>query len=224
MSTIGKIFGQSPFGLLQRHMGQVAKCVAKMVESLESLEQGSWDKVQSCAEEASILEHQADQIKDDIRNHLYTRFFIPVARVRVLETLAIQDNLADLAEDVCLLLTFRQLTTPPGMAEKFTMFRDMNIKAFHLVEAIIEELDELIEAGFGGAEAEKVRNMVHEVALAEHQADVLQRELLKELFSGDTGFSAEELHLWTRLAKELGDISNEAENLANCVRNTLELK
>ena len=35
MSTISKLLGRSPFGLLQRHMDQVAKCMAKMEESLE---------------------------------------------------------------------------------------------------------------------------------------------------------------------------------------------
>jgi len=224
MSTIGKLFGRSPFGLLQRHMEQVAKCVAKMGESLVAMEEGNWEKVDSLAVEVSTLEHQADQIKDDIRTHLPHRIFMPVDRNRVLEVLAIQDNLADIAEDVCVLLTYKQLAIPPRIVETFQKFRDLNIEAFLLVECIIRQLDELIEAGFGGPEAEKVRNMVHDVAYAEHQADVVQHELLKALYSSEDEFSYGAFHLWMRLITELASLSNQSENLANRIQSTLDLK
>ena len=65
MSTIGKLLGKSPFGLLQRHMEQVSKCVVKMEESLSAFEQGNWDEIEPLADQVSRLEHQADQIKDE---------------------------------------------------------------------------------------------------------------------------------------------------------------
>ncbi|MDP6058916.1 MAG: DUF47 family protein, partial [Pirellulaceae bacterium] len=109
MSTIGKLLGRSPFNLLQRHMEQVAKCIAKMSELLDSFEAGDWELVETLATEVSRLEHEADQIKDDIRNQLLRRFFMPINRSHVLEILSIQDGLADAAENVAVLLTIKEI-------------------------------------------------------------------------------------------------------------------
>jgi len=224
MSTIGRLFGRSPFGLLQRHMEQVSKCIAKMGEVLDAVLAGEWERIETLSEEASHLEHQADQIKDDIRNQLMRRMFLPVDRGQVLEILAIQDNMADNAEDVSVLLTLKHLKVPQRLAEKFAKFRDLNMQAFDGVRRIIGELDELIETGFGGPEAEKVRKLVHDVAYTEHQADVIQRELLRELYDSEEDLSYSDFQLWLDLIRELSTLSNLAENLADRVQATLVLK
>ena len=224
MSTIGKLFGRSPFGLLQRHMEQVGKCVAKMEESLLAFKEGNWNQVETLADQVSRLEHQADQIKDEIRNKLQRRFFMPIDRGQILEILSIQDNLADTAEDVSVLLTIKHLATPESVITSFQEFRESNIKAFRLAEAIINDLDELLETGFGGAEAEKVRSVVHDISYAEHQADVLQRDLLKKVFSDETCLSAADLNMWIQLIKNLAYLSNLSENLADRIQMTLDLK
>ena len=224
MSTIGKLFGKSPFGLLQRHMEQVAKCVAKMEESLLALERGEWDQIDAMAGQVSKLEHQADGIKDEIRNKLLKKFFMPVDRAQILDILSIQDGLADTAEDVAVLLTIRRLQTPSSVVEEFQKFRESNLKAFRLAEAIINDLDELLETGFGGAEAEKIRTVVHDIAYAEHEADVVQRDLLKKVFSDEVNFSAADLNMWIQLIKSLAHLSNLSENLGDRVQTTLDLK
>ena len=109
MSTIGKLFGRSPFNLLQRHMDQAGRCVEKMGEALDAFEAEEFDSLPAFATEVSRLEHEADQIRDDIRNHLLRRFFMPVDRGQVLRVLSQQDSLADTAEDVCVLLTMKQM-------------------------------------------------------------------------------------------------------------------
>ncbi|MCA9265870.1 MAG: TIGR00153 family protein [Planctomycetales bacterium] len=224
MSTIGKLFGSSPFGPLQRHMEQVAKCVAKMVESLQAVESGNWGRVDALSNETSELEHQADQIKDDIRNQLMRRFFMPVHRGQVLDILAIQDNLADTAENVSVLLTIRQFAVPPTVVEDFANFRALNVAAFGLAAGIIEQLDELFETGFGGSEAEKIRKLVHDVAYTEHQADVLQRELLRKVFADEAKLAAADLNMWIQLVKELSNLSNLSENLADQIQMILDTK
>ena len=114
MGTIDRIFGRSPFSLLQRHMEQVAQCIAKMIEVLDAVQNERWNEVEALAKEASKLEYRADQIKDDIRNHLPRPLFMAVDRNRVLEILTIQDRIADRAEDVCVLLTFKRLNLHPN--------------------------------------------------------------------------------------------------------------
>ena len=223
-ATIGRLFGWSPFRLLQQHMAQVTRCVETMRESLDAFERGSWEDIEAFAEEVSKQEHQADKIKDEIRHNLSRRLFMPVDRGRVLEILGIQDTLADKAQDVCVVLTVKRLKILPAVADSFREFRELNVSAVNLVARIVNQLDELVESGFGGAEAEKVRTMVHDVALTEHKADVIQQAFLKELFTREAEFTQGELYLWMQLMHELASLSNQSENLANRIMSTLELK
>ena len=224
MSTIGNLFGRSPFSQIQQHMCQVGKCIEKMCEALDALQDGEPEKLDMFATEVSQLEHQADQIKTDVRNRLLRRFFMPIDRSDVLEILSLQDSIADTAEDVCVVLTMKPLPFPDEFREDFVTFRELNIKAFHIVADIINELDELIESGFGGAEAEKIRRMAHDAAFAEHQCDLVQIQLLKKIYALDTQMTVGEFHLWMRMTRVLGRISNLAENLAARVLKTLSLK
>ena len=224
MSTIGKLFGRSPFHLIQRHMDQVAKCIERMGGALEAFVSGSFDQLGPLAIEVSKLEHQADQIKEDIRNHLLRGFLMPVDRSQVLEILSLQDNLADTAEDVCVLMTMKRVTIPPEILDDFGKFCELNVKAFHQAELIISELDELVESGFGGTEADKIRTIAHDVAFTEHQADVVQKELLHKLYAADDLMSVGDFHLWMRLTHTLAELANTAENLADRVLMTLSLK
>ena len=187
-------------------------------------ESGNFEQVEDLCYEASKLEHQADQIKDDIRESLLKRFFMPIDRAEVLEILSLQDSLADTAEDVCKVLTIRKLPFPDDIKEDFDKFVELNINACAICASIINQLDQLIEAGFGGTEAERIRGLARDAAFAEHQADVVQMSLLKKLYAHDVDFSIGEFHLWMRFSRVLGRLSNISENLADRVLKTLSLK
>lgn len=224
MSTIGKLFGRSPFGQIQTHMEQVAQCVHKMAVAIKTMADGEFEQLDELAYEVSRLEHQADEIKSDIRNQLLRRFFMPIDRGEVLEILSLQDSLADAAEDVCKVMTFKRLPFPEGVRPVFDEFVQLNIDAFDSVANIIRELDELIESGFGGAEGEKIRVMSQDVAFAEHKADVVQIKLLKLIYDHDDKMSVGEFHLWMRVTRILSRIANISENLANRILKTLSVK
>ncbi len=224
MSTIGKLFGRSPFGQIQQHMDQVSKCIHKMSEAIEVVKAGRFQELERFSVEVSQLEHQADQIKDDLRGRLLKRVFMPIDRAEVLEIISLQDSLADTAEDVCKVLTLKPLPMPDDLKQDFDQFIGFNLQAFTIVASVIKQLDELIESGFGGVEAERIRGLAKDAAFAEHQADVIQLQLLKKIYAHDADMSVGEFHLWMRLTRLLSRISNLSENLANRILKTLSLK
>lgn len=224
MSTIGKLFGRSPFSQIQQHMEQVTKCVEKMSEAINAVTAGQFDTLDQLSREVSQLEHQADQIKDDIRGRLLKRIFMPIDRSEVLEILSLQDSLADTAEDVCKVLTLKQLPFPADLKEDFARFVELNVEACKICATIINQMDELIESGFGGVEAERIRGLAKDASFAEHQADLVQMQLLKKIYAHDVDFSIGEFHLWMRVTRVLSRLSNVSENLANRVLKTLSLK
>jgi predicted phosphate transport protein (TIGR00153 family) len=224
MRTIAKLFGQSPFVPLKAHMEKVSRCVDKVPVMFQALSRGDQAEVERLANEISTLEHEADQVKHDIQDHLPKSLFLAVDRERLLEILSTQDNLADKCENIGVLLTLKQLTLPQWLAQDFNAYLEKNLQAFHGANAIIQELDQLLETGFGGQEAEKVLAMVHAVAVAEHEVDLLQRQLLRLLLQHENDLTIGDFFLWQRLFMQVSDISDLSERLANRVRRTLELK
>lgn len=222
MRSIINVFGRSPFVPLQSHMEKVAECVSKVPEIYNAYVARDTEQVAELAALISKLEHEADQVKRDIRNDLPRGLFMPVDRANLLTILAMQDDLADKAENFAVLLTLKQIEAPEPFTEMFEAFLAKNLEAFESVRAVIGELDELLESGFGGAEAQKVKELVDDVALKEHEVDVIQRDLMRELLQYDDAMPYADFYLWTRLIRQLAGISNRAENLANSVRSTLE--
>lgn len=224
MRSIAKLFGRSPFVPLQVHMEKVADCVAKVRAIVDAYLNGEQERVAALAEEISALEHAADEVKHDIQNHLPRGMFLAIDRGRLLEILAVQDNLADKAENIGALLTLKPIKSPPGFEEKFRAFLDKNLAAFEVAHQIIQEVDELLETSFGGPEAEKVLGMVHRVAEIEHEADRLQHALLKDLFVHEDQLTHGEFYLWTRVLRQVSELSNLSERLANRIRTLLTVK
>lgn len=223
MFTILKLFGRSPFAPLHSHMEKVADCVYKLVELFEAVRRGEDQAVSELAARISEMEHQADLTKNDIRNHLPKSLFLPIDRAQLLEILTIQDNIADRAEDAAVLATIKHLELPSAIADDFSAFLAKNLESFEAVRRIMNELHDLLESSFGGLEAEKVRSMVEEVAFREHEADLLQRKLLKALVALEASLSVSNFYLWTRIFEAVAGISNLSERLANRMRMTLDL-
>jgi len=224
MQTLARLFGKSPFGVLQTHMAKVAKCVEQVPLLFEALAQKDYPKVQKIADHISKLEHEADCTKDAIRNNLPSGLFLPIARSSLLDILSAQDTIADRAEDTAILLTLRELEILPAFADEFHECLKKNLDTFHQANQIIQELTELLESSFGGIEAEKVRDMVESVAFKEHEADLLQRKLLKKMFTACDNMPHPAFFLWMKIIQELAALSDQSEKLANRVRMTLEVK
>lgn len=224
MQTLARLFGRSPFMPLQAHMEKVSACVHSIISLFEALKAKDYAAIEKLSKEISKLEHDADLAKNDIRNNLPTGIFLPIARGTLLEILALQDSIADRAEDIGILLTFRDIEILPEFKDDLDVFLKKNIEAVDTATQIIGEMGRLLESSFGGSEAEKVEAMVEQVALLEHQSDVLQRSLLKKIFSSNSHLEAPSFFLWTKVIQEIAALSDESEKLANRVRMILEVK
>lgn len=222
MRTIAKVFGRSPFIPLQMHMEKVAECIGLVPGIFEHYRKHDSEAVKAIAEKISRIEHDADIIKHDIRNNLPRGLFMPVARANLLRILTVQDSIANRAEDIGVLLTFKQANSYQGFEPAFDTFLGLSLDAFKMTREIINELDELIETGFGGIEARKVFELVEKVELKEHETDVCQHELVQNLLIHEDSISYGDFFLWTRIIAQVAKIADRAESLAEEVRTTLD--
>lgn len=224
MYTILNLFGRSPFAPLQSHMEKVSECVEKLPLLFKAMENKDYEQIQKLAEDISEAEHQADLTKNDIRNHLPKSLYIAMDRGQLLEILALQDSIADKAQDIAVLCTLKPLEIIETFQVDLYRFLNKNIEAYKGAQAIMKELHELLESSFGGIEAEKVKGMVEGVAFKEHEADIIQRDLLKRLFQTEDQMKPSTFYIWLKIFESINSIANLSEKLANRVRMTLELK
>ncbi len=224
MRTLLNLFAKSPFAPLQKHMQDVNECVMKVKEIFEAMEANDSKSVSRIAREISKLEAKADTTKNELRNHLPGGLFMPISKTALLEILSLQDDIADDCEDIGVLLTLKDLTLKDVFKDDFKSFLNKNFETYELVKEIINEFDNLLETSFTGREAEKVKSMVSNVALKEHETDLTQRKLLKNIFKNEDQFTHAEFQLWLLILREIRTLSNTSEKLAHRIRNLLDLE
>jgi predicted phosphate transport protein (TIGR00153 family) len=216
--TIFELFAKSPFGPLQDHMRKALECANLIPDLFRALEDGEDEKFKDLSDLIQKKEFEADTIKNNIRGDLPKTIFTPVDRRDLLEILAIQDSISDVAEDVMVLLNMKKLNISENMRNELWAFIGQVMKTLDQFGRVGEELDELMEASFGGAEAGKVTEMIDSLGKEEYEADRLQHALLKKLLSMEDELGALDIVMWMKVLKAVGDIANNAEKTANRIR------
>lgn len=222
MSIVGELFSRSPFTPLQAHMEKVALCVGKLEELYRAFMEQDEKKLETLVEEVSDLEHSADLTKNDIRSNLPRGLFLAINRADLLQILSLQDALADTAEDIAVLTTFKRLEPLNGLKKELRAFLSKNIEAVSQVHKLIYELDKLLQSSFGGNESKKVRQMVHDVAYLEHEADVLQRTILKKIYNMEDTLDYASFSLWINIIQAIAALSNISEKLGYKIASLVE--
>jgi predicted phosphate transport protein (TIGR00153 family) len=212
------MFAKSPFRPLVSHIEKVRACVDQIQPIFEALEAENYQTVGEIAELIIKLEHDADSIKDDIRNHLPQSIFLPVDKRDFMQLLSVQDDIADGVEDLAVLLRIRNLKTPEELSVPLKALVAHVVKTAHMGCDLIRELDALLEASFGGAEAEKVEQGAQLLGTAEWEADQKQFQLAKKLFALDGCLQPAELLLWNEVSKKLGAVADRSEQIGKTLR------
>ena len=75
---------KSPFRQLLLHMKKVRKCIDTIEEGLVKYYKGDYKSFSDLTERVSKIEHEADLIKRNIRNHLPKTVFMPVDKGKFL--------------------------------------------------------------------------------------------------------------------------------------------
>lgn len=218
MSPLLKLFGHSPFGPLQEHMRVVVECANEVPGLFDALFSGDRAGLEAARARIFQLENQADDIKNELRSHLPKSIFMPVDRRDLLEILDLQDSVADTAQDIAGMMVVRDMTLPEAMRAPMMGLTRRCVDACNQLKRIMEELDELVETGFRGPEADKVLGMIDELNKIETDTDVLAIELMRVLFEHETEIGPVTTIMWDRIIHWTGDLANYAERSGNRLR------
>lgn len=224
MSLMESFFGPSPFKLLVEHTRKVHECARMLRPIAEAIVAGDIEKLEELHNLMSKTEHEADLIKNQIRDDLSHVYLLSVGRYELTKFLAYQDKIADSAEDFAVLATLRKTNILPELADEFLALVDQVIVVVEHLLNLAEELSLLAETTFTGKEAERVLASVDKINEEEWQADRLQRRFSKHFYSLETKTDPVTLSFYDKYCRKLGSVANAAEKTAKYLRQVITKK
>lgn len=217
MAFLGDLFAKSPIRPMQRHIHSAVACARAVVPLFEDMAAGRTDRLGEHRATIDGLEHEADRVKNEIRGHLPKRLFMAMERRDLLEILDFQDSIADVAQDIAGLVDQRGMTLPETLAEPMMALVRRVVAACEHAEKIVDELDELIETGFGDRESARVEAMVDELNRIESETDDLAEAVQRRLFAIEDELGVGTM-FWYQLVNWVADLADYAERVGNRIR------
>ncbi len=210
---LANIFGESPVQPLEKHIDLSYRCAKKLRGFFAAAIEGDWAKAAAVRDEIEQLEHDADDLKKQIRLHLPRSLFMPVPREDLLELLLVQDKIANRTKDVSGLVLGRQMRIPAQIAEQFLEFVDRNVDAAKQARKSVRELDELFTAGFRGAEVDLVAGLIEELDRIETDTDNKQATLRAAVFEIESTLNPVDAVFLYKVIELTGEIADMAERV-----------
>jgi len=223
MQVWTKLFAKSPFKPLIKHAEVVLEAVGTLEKALGAWERGEYEKMREYARRVDDLEDFADRIKEEIRDSLSSKLFMPVNRGDILGYLEMQDKIADAAENTAKWLLVRDPNNIPEdiKDEVRTLIMTMSqesIKAAKLVYEAIVQMDRVIESGFGEKEIEREYEIIKEIESVEHKIDELDTRFMEIIFKNSARLEWGLGMYLLNIAKTISNISDKAKDAAERIR------
>ncbi len=210
---LANIFGTSPVQPLEKHCDIAYQCSKQLNDFFAAVVDGDWERAAGCRDRIEALEHEADDLKKEIRLHLPKSLFMPVPREDLLQLLLVQDKMANRAKDVSGLVLGRRMHIPEPIAADFLEFVRRNVDAAKQARKSVRELDELFTSGFRGAEVSLVESLIEELDRIESDTDDRQAALRAGLFRIESGLDPVTVIFLYRVIELTGEIADMAERV-----------
>jgi predicted phosphate transport protein (TIGR00153 family) len=204
----------TPFELFHEHAEAVEKTVEHM---LEAVNLACDDKDPSEAIQSTIdAELNADHVKTEVRRIASSdmRFGLHVSYDDFLYMVTRQDRIADYAQNVAEQLTFRPLLEDVQAKKNLKEMANAVAKTVAKYEDAVEALRDFTISGETKAAQNKLAELIKEVNLMEHEADVVEANAAGYVFKNGEDSPLAAMHMY-RVLQRLDDVANACEKAAN---------
>jgi predicted phosphate transport protein (TIGR00153 family) len=218
MKVLEKFFAPSPFIQLHEHSKKVHECVELLRPLTKALLEEDYGRIEELHNVMSKTEHEADQIKTDLRDRISKMYFLSVGRSELSRFLAYQDDVADAAEDFAVVLLLRKTKLPDELKEEFMAFVEQVISVSEQLMNLAERLSILAEAAFSGEEAQEMLKDIERIGQEEWQADRFERKFARHFYSMESELDIMTIIFLEKYCKTLSRVANNAEKTAKYLR------
>jgi len=191
--------------LILKHLDMVEDCVKASLKAGEFYLQDDISQAKVDARNSRNLESEADLIRHDIRDKLYSGAYLPLLREDIYKLVESIDRVANAAEACCDFFLNQRPAVPKEMKSHFLAIAQESL-------GIIVSLKLAVLCYFkGDCKIETVRDHTREIGFQESRVDKLEWDLTKEIFTCQLDF-AHQLHLKLCLETivEVSDIAEDA--------------
>jgi len=212
---------KSPFDQMLEHMGKVRECVNLLGDGLVKYYKGDYKGFSELSQRVSEIEHEADIIKGNLRNHLTNWVFMPVDRGKFLWALREQDAILDHAENLVQMLDMRHTKIPKDLQGLFIDHAQLVMETVVAMEDAVESVRDLVEASFVKREREHTKQFIHKVHESEWAADQKKYEMTKGIYKFEKKLEPMDVYHLLKIADWVDDIADHAENVADWIRSMI---
>ena len=217
MAWIDKLVSRSPIKPMQQHMSVAVLCAREILPLLDAMAAGDIEAIRDRRTEIDRLEHEADQLKHEIRSHMPRRFMMAMDRRTMLEILDYQDSIADVTQDIAELADQRGMHLPDGLREPVLSLAHRVVTACEQGQRIVDELDELVETGFGEGEVARVDEMITELGRLESETDGELDRAARALFAMEEELGVATV-FWHQIILWIANLADLSERVGNRLR------
>lgn len=213
MSSIFNVFGPSPIKPIEQHIHKVYICAKYLHPFFDAVLKQDWSAAIDIQQLIIALEKEADVIKRNLRLHLPSGLFLPVARTDLLELLSCQDKIANTSEDIANLIISRRTVIPALLAAPLMELLTRCIDATKQACKAINELDQLLESGFQGSEVSIVEDMIVTLDHIEQDSDSKLAAIRHSIFELEKELPTIEVIFLYKLVQWIGNLSDHAQSV-----------
>lgn len=209
------LFGRSPFKPLLAHIVKTSECVDQLLPFFDATQAGDWDEAAKYREAVTNLEHEADVLKTQLRLNLPNTMFLPVSRSDLLELISVQDKIANRARDITGIMLGRRMQIPTSLAQPMREYLTTAVAAVSQARKALEELEDLLESGFGRNVSDLMQNLIRELHELEHQADDQEVIIRRQLFDLEAQLPPVDVMFLYNIIDWIGDLADRAERVGS---------
>tara|TARA_B110000444_G_scaffold81476_1_gene77074 strand:- start:10386 stop:12515 length:2130 start_codon:yes stop_codon:yes gene_type:complete len=210
----GKGHSVTPFELFHQHAQEVEKTVEHMLDAVNQACDGedSSESVQNTID----AELEADNVKSEIRKMALNdmRFGLHVSLDDFLYMVTRQDRIADYAQNVAEQIKFRPLFDDEKAKQLLKGMAKSVAETVAKYEDTVEALRDFTISGQTKAAEIKLAELIREVNIKEHEADMVEAEAAGYVFSNGDDQPLAAMHMY-RVLQRLDDVANACEKAAN---------
>lgn len=209
---------KGPFSQLFEHMGKVRECIDLLGEGLINYYRGDYHNFSKLTKTVSEIEHEADLIKSNLRNHLPNSLFMPVDKGKFMWALREQDAILDHADNLVHMLNMRRTKIPETLQDVFIEHSKLVMKTVEAMEDAVCNIKDLVETSFVKREREQTKEFIYTVHEYEHEADKKKYAMTKGIYNLEKELDPMDVYHLLKIADWVDDIADHAENVADWLR------
>lgn len=209
---------KTPFSQLLDHMGKVRECIDILGEGIIKYYQGDYQNFSTLTKKISEIEHEADLIKSNLRNHLPNSLFMPVDKGKFLWAIREQDAILDHADNLAHMLNMRRTKIPKDLQPLFIEHSKLVMETVGAMEKAVENIKDLVETSFVKRERDQTKEFIYNVHKLEYEADKKKYDMTKGIYRLEKNLEPMDVYHLLKIADWVDDIADHAENVADWLR------